>query len=80
MLFSAGAILLAWRVLHGAYPGSRNPVAAEAAEAFFRLATGSSGKADSQPKRSSRGKNPLTAWRHPLTKVAARKRNHGIGV
>ena len=35
MLFSAGAILLAWRVLHGAYPGSRNPVAAEAAEAFF---------------------------------------------
>jgi len=54
MLFCAGAILLAWRVLHGAYPGSRNPFAAEAAEAMFRLATGPAGKADSQPKRSSR--------------------------
>lgn len=73
MVFCAGAILLAWRVLHGAYPGSRNPVAAEAAEALFRLATGPPGKADSQPKRSSRGENPLTAWRRPFEVARAKE-------
>ena len=70
MVFCAGAILLAWRVLHGAYPGSRNPVAAEA---LFRLATGPPGKADSQSKRASRGKNPLTAWRGPFEVARAKE-------
>ncbi len=73
MLFCAGAILLTWRVLHGAYPGSRNPVAAEAAEALFRLATGPAGKAESQHKRSSRGENPLTAWRRPFEVARAKE-------
>jgi hypothetical protein len=73
MLFCAGAILLVWRVLHGTYPGSRNPVASEAAEALFRLATGPAGKAGSQNKRSSRGENPLTAWRRPFEVAKAKE-------
>jgi hypothetical protein len=34
-VFFAGVILLTWQTLHGALPGSRNPWAAEAAEALF---------------------------------------------
>ena len=73
MLFCAGAILLAWRVRHGAYPGSRNPGAAEAAEALFHLMTGPAGKAESQHERAISGDNPLTAWRSPFEVARAKE-------
>jgi hypothetical protein len=46
--YCASVILLAWQTLHGEYPGSRNPSAAEAAEAFFRLASAPAGKPEMQ--------------------------------
>jgi hypothetical protein len=68
-LFCASAILLAWQVVHGKYPGSRNPWATKAAEALFHLV---------EPRRPPRRKtkedtakdhDPLNAWRRPFKEV-----------
>jgi hypothetical protein len=68
-LFCASAILLAWQVVHGKYPGARNPWATKAAEALFHLV---------EPKRRPRRKtkeeaakdwDPLSAWRRPFKEV-----------
>jgi hypothetical protein len=68
-LFCASAILLAWQVVHGKYPGARNPWATKAAEALLHLV---------EPKRAPRRKtkeaaaknhDPLNAWRRPFKEV-----------
>jgi hypothetical protein len=68
-LFCASAILLAWQVVHGDYPGSPNPWATKAAEALFHLV---------EPRRPPRRKtkedtakdhDPLNAWRRPFEEV-----------
>ena len=68
-LFCASAILLAWQVVHGKYPGARNLWATKAAEALFHLV---------EPKRAPRRKtkaevaedrDPLSAWRRPFKEV-----------
>jgi hypothetical protein len=64
-VYCASVILLAWRTLHGSYPGSRNPWAREAAEALFRLASAPAGRPDLQPE-GSKAKDPLSAWRRPF--------------
>jgi hypothetical protein len=65
-LFCASAVLLAWQVVYGKYPGPRNPWATKAAEALFYLV---------QPRRPPRrttkddvakDRDPLTAWRVPF--------------
>jgi hypothetical protein len=61
-MFCARMVLLTWRALHGAYPGSRNPHAAQAAEALFHLAIAPPGRSPLQRKRPSVG-NPLNGWR-----------------
>ena len=76
-LFCASAILLAWQVVHGKYPGARNPWATKAAEALFHLV---------EPKRAPRRKtkeeaakdhDPLNAWRRPFEE--ARKQEPLLG-
>lgn len=52
-LFCASAILLAWQVVHGKYPGARNLWATKAAEALFHLV---------EPKRAPRRKR-RQRWR-----------------
>ena len=69
-LFCASAILLAWQVVHGKYPGVRNPWATQAAEALFHLL-----EPRRPPRRTTKDdmaedRNPLTAWRIPFEKAS----------
>jgi hypothetical protein len=69
--YCASVILLAWREIHGSYPGSRNPSATQAAEAFFCLASAPAGQPQLQRRNRSKKGDPLTAWRRPFENARA---------
>jgi hypothetical protein len=72
-LFCASAILLAWRVVHGKYPGARNPWATKAAEALFHLVEPRKSARRETKKETATDRDPLSAWRRPFKEVRRQK-------
>jgi hypothetical protein len=68
-LFCASAILLAWQVVHGKYPGARNLWATKAAEALFHLIEPRRPPRRKTKKDAAKDHNPLNAWRRPFEEV-----------
>ena len=72
-LFCASAILLAWRVVHGDYPGASNPWATKAAEALFHLVEPRRPPRRRTKKSKKKDHDPLNAWRRPFKEVRKRQ-------
>jgi hypothetical protein len=68
-LFCASAILLAWQVIHGKYPGARNPWASKAAEAPFHLVEPKRAPRRKMKGKAAKDRDPLSAWRSPFQEV-----------
>jgi hypothetical protein len=68
-LFCASAILLAWQVVHGKYPGARNPWATKAAEALFHLVEPKRPPRRRAKEEAAKNHDPLNAWRGPFEEV-----------
>jgi hypothetical protein len=68
-LFCASAILLAWQVVHGKYPGGRNPWATKAAEALFHLVEPKRPPRRKAKEEAAKDRDPLSAWRRPFKEV-----------
>ena len=68
-LFCASAILLAWQVVHGKYPGGRNPWATKAAEALFHLVEPKRPPRRKAKEDAAKDRDPLSAWRRPFKEV-----------
>jgi hypothetical protein len=67
--FCASAILLAWQVVHGKYPGARNPWATKAAEALFHLVEPKRPPRRKAKEDAAKDRDPLSAWRRPFKEV-----------
>jgi hypothetical protein len=72
-LFCASAILLAWEVVHGKYPGARNSWATKAAEALFHLVEPRRPPRRKTKKGKAKDDDPLNAWRRPFEEVRAQE-------
>ena len=68
-LFCASAILLAWQVVHGKYPGARNPWATKAAEGLFHLVEPKRAPRRKTKEEAAKDRDPLSAWRRPFKEV-----------
>jgi hypothetical protein len=62
--FCASAILLAWQVVHGKYPGARNPWATKAAEALFHLVEPKRAPRRKTKEEAAKDRDPLSAEAH----------------
>jgi hypothetical protein len=68
-LFCASAILLAWQVVHGKYPGGRNPWATKAAEALFHLVEPKRPPRRKAKEDAAKDRDRLSAWLRPFKEV-----------